>query len=185
MQKFYYCSNFYECYGRLTSNDNDIKKTSQRNEISYIGEELNTTAKTKKTEKRKMTRNFESKPSLEDLLDNYKPTFPVIDERKETWEFTGPPPKTKENLKIFPEEAWNPQNLCFAMPWSFFKVFCNACGTNILTGVGPTDYLLRRGCPRCMQKDVKVLGQLYTDPPRDAEEVKDAMRRTLIEFPNN
>lgn len=132
-----------------------------------------------------MTRNFESKSSLENLLDNYKPNFPVIDERNENWEFTGPPPKTEENLEIFPEEAWNPQNPCFAMPWSFFKVFCNACGTNILTGVGPTDYLLRRGCPRCMQKDVKVLGQLYTDPPRDSEEVKDAMKRTLLEFPNN
>ena len=127
-----------------------------------------------------MSENFH----LDGILDTDAPAFPLLDARNPNWEYTGPPPKTPGNLRVFPEAAWTSDGTCFAIPWSFFKILCKDCGINLQSGIGPMKFLLRQGCPKCSTQDVKVLGMLYTDPPADVQMLKRAMNRALQEFPD-
>jgi len=127
-----------------------------------------------------MSENFH----LDGILDTDAPAFPLLDARNPNWEYTGPPPKTPENLRVFPEAAWTSDGTCFAIPWSFFKILCKDCGINLQSGIGPMKFLLRQGCPKCSTQDVKVLGMLYNDPPANVQMLKRAMNRALQEFPD-
>jgi hypothetical protein len=83
-----------------------------------------------------MSENF----NLDGIHYTITPAFPLVNARKPNWEYTVPPPKTPEILRVFPEAAWTSDVTCFTIPWSFFKIFCKDCGINLQSGIGPMKF---------------------------------------------